>query len=144
MRKKKQHINNGFTLIEVFIAMAVLTVGILSLYSMHLSSVRGNARANRLTTASTWNASKIEEMIGMQYSDVSLQDTDGDGAAGLDDATATTADGTDPTDGRYTIYWNVAEDTPIPNLKTIHVIVKDNQQFLSRPVIFTYIKHNII
>ena len=155
----------GFTLMEVMIAMAILTVGILALFSMQITSVRGNAKADRLTTASTWNIDQVEQFIGMQYTDTTLQDIDGDGNGatmgangadtagvnfGLDDivtgtATNADADGMLTTvDGRYTLFWNVAVDVPMPNLKTIRVHVRDNLQVLLKPVAFTYIKADII
>ncbi len=162
MRMKTLQSESGFTLIEALIAMVVLSLGIFALYSMQLNSVRGNSRASRLTTASTWNADQLEKIVGMQYSDTDLQDTDGDGTNkdsngdgiddsggganfGLDDATTATADKTASSpDGRYTIYWNVAVDVPLEQLKTIRVHVQDNRQVLSRPVTFTYIKAEII
>jgi prepilin-type N-terminal cleavage/methylation domain-containing protein len=155
----------GFTLLEVVIAMAVLTVGILALFTMQTTSVRGNAKADRLTTASTWNIDQVEQFIGMQYADTTLLDNDGDGNGstmgangadtagvnfGLDDIVTGTmtnadADGTLTTvDGRYTLFWNVAINVPMPNLKTIRVHVRDNMLVLSKPVAFTYIKADII
>lgn len=153
-------IDGGFTLIEVMIALVVLTVGILALYTMQVTAIRGNMRANLITLASTWNEDQLETIIGMKYSDTRLVDADGDGTSqdlnwdgvdddggnfGLDDVTAATADGnTTSPGGRYVIYWNVAVGTPMPNLKTIYVFVQDLNQILSRPVSFVYIKDDII
>ncbi len=62
-------------------------------------------------------------------------DTDDDGVAddsndfGLDDATVKTADHyEDSPDGNYTIFWNIADDVPVPDCKTIRVIVTGNTQ----------------
>ncbi|HEB68517.1 MAG TPA: prepilin-type N-terminal cleavage/methylation domain-containing protein [Desulfobulbus sp.] len=152
--------DDGFTLIEVMIAIIVLVIGILSLYSMQVRSVKENYRANRMTLASTWNSSMVERFIGMKFSSASLKDNDGDGTGqdgnkdgvdddggnfGLDDATNATADGMSTTsDNKYTIYWNVAVDVPMPNLKTIRVIIQDNKNVLRQPVVFTYIKDDLI
>lgn len=154
----------GFTLIEALVAMVVLSIGIFSLYSMQLNGIRGNAKANTLTTAATWNADQVEKVIGAHYSDATVKDVDGDGTGqdpngdgidddggnfGLDDTVdaigAVTADGSFTTaDNRYTLYWNVARDVPMRNLKSIRVHVQDNSRRLSRPVTFTYIKADII
>jgi len=80
MKMKTLQTENGFTLIEALVAMVVLSIGIFSLYSMQLSGIRGNSKANTLTTAATWNADQVEQMIGVQYSDATvMKDTDGDG-----------------------------------------------------------------
>jgi len=159
MHMKTLRSKNGFTLIETLISMAILSIGIFSLYAMQVNSIRGNSKASHITTASSWNADKVEQIVGMQYDDTTLKDDDGDGTNadsdgdgvddngnnfGLDDFTDSTADlGPITTDdGRYTLYLNVAVDVPMENLKTVRVHVQDNAQRLSRPVTFTYIKRN--
>lgn len=121
--------SDGFTLIEVIIALAILTIGILSVNAMQIVSIRGNHTANRLTTAATWATTRAEILFNLDYDDPLLLDDGpgGAGLAGLDDATAATADGSDISpDGEYMIYWNVAEDEPMDNLKTIRVIITRN------------------
>ena len=167
---KTRQSEKGFTLIEVLVAMVVLTIGILSLYTMQVSSIRGNSHASRLTEASTWNADNFEQIIGMQYfaknehgfkpsdprppmfpdkdGNGTGQDTNQDGIDdnggnfGLNDTTGNQpADHSSTTeDGKYTIFWNIAEDVPMRDLKTIRVLVRDNRNVLSAPVVFTYIK----
>lgn len=128
MRSKIVHSEKGFTLIEALTAMVILSVGIFSLYSMQINSVRGNSKASRTTTAANWNMDQVESIIGMDYDDATIA-----------------ADGTyDTDDGHYTVSWTIAEGQPIPNVKTITVQVQDNNRLLSRPVTFTYIKPAII
>jgi type IV pilus modification protein PilV len=156
---------DGFTLIEVMIAMAVFTIGILSLNVMQTSAINGNASANRLTIASTWAADRVERIFALDYDDPALTDRTGDGEGedldhdGVDDNdngdnvvdanenfglhhdTAATADWTDSSpDGLYTIFWNVAVDIPMPATKTIHILVNRNNQGLTKTVTFKYIK----
>jgi len=157
----KRDVEGGFTLIEVLVAVVVLVIGILALYTMQSTSVRGNMHANKLTQAVTWNADQLERMVGLNYNTAALlKDGDGDGTGqdkdndgiddnggnfGLDDMTAASADGNmNSMDNNYVIFWNVAEDVPMPHLKTIRVIVRDNRNILSAPVIFTYIKADVI
>jgi prepilin-type N-terminal cleavage/methylation domain-containing protein len=140
--------NGGFTLIEVIIALAVLTIGILAVNAMQTVSVRGNFTANRLTTAATWATDRAEVLFNLEYDDDELLDDGGgaaDGLAGLDDADptspATTPDGSDLSpDGEYTIYWNVAEDEPMPNLKTINVIITYTGMGAAKTVTLTHRK----
>ncbi len=62
----------GFTLIEVMIAMVVLVIGIMTLFTMQISSMHGNMRANLLTNAATLNAGKVEGLIGFDYDDLKV------------------------------------------------------------------------
>lgn len=119
---------DGFALIEAFVAVVILSVGIFSLYSMQLTSITGNFKASQLTTAATWNMDQIEKIIGMDYSD----------------ATINAAGNYNSPDGHYTVSWTISQDQPIPNVKTITVQVQDNNNVLSAPVTFTYIKSEII
>ncbi|MFV0438914.1 MAG: prepilin-type N-terminal cleavage/methylation domain-containing protein [Desulfopila sp.] len=148
----------GFTLIEVMVAIAILVIGILSLYTMQVTAVDGNMRANMISEAGNLNAEQIELLIGLDYAEIT--DTDGDGTDqdpnhdgidddgdnfGLDDRTTATADGTGTSaDGLYRFFWNAALDTPIPNVMTIHVHVQTVGQAMETPVTFIYYKVDII
>lgn len=159
--------NKGFTLIEVICAIAILTVGILSLYSLQISSINTNFSANTVTAASTWASDRVEILINRPYSCNpfrvnchDLDDVNGDGTGldlnndgvddsggnfGLDNNTPATADhsATSP-DGLYTILWNVAVDTPVPNTKTIRIIVTSMDRGVTKTVSMTYIKSDMI
>ena len=53
----------GFTLLEVMIAIAILSFGILAIASMQTSSIYGNSVANRLTEGTSWAGNKMEELL---------------------------------------------------------------------------------
>lgn len=112
----------GFTLLEVIVAISILTIGILAVASMQIGAIRGNAFAGGVTEAATWAGDGIEKLMRLSWNDPLLQDTDGDGANGLDD---TGGDSDQPlvTQGKYTIHCNVADNVVINNTKTVHVIV---------------------
>ncbi len=86
----------GFTLIEVMIAISVLTVGILALQMMQTLSIDENSTAGGITVKSMLAASKIEQILDIGYNDVLLVDTDGDGTG--QDANADGIDDDDNTD----------------------------------------------
>jgi len=127
MRKRSKE--EGFTLLEVIVAISILTIGILAVASMQISSIRGNSFAGGVTEGTTWAGDQVERLVALPYDDPLLQDTDGDAAAGLSDTgfdndPDTQADADQQAiEGRYIIYWNVADDTPITNTKTINVTV---------------------
>ena len=114
--------NKGFTLIELLIAIMILSFGIMGVAAMQVSALKANGTTRSTITATTWATDQLEKLNDLAYAHSNLNDTDGDGAAGLDDATSATAD-YEVTQGMYTIYWNVAVDTPTANNKTVSVIV---------------------
>lgn len=160
INKRLTNSDEGFSLIEVIVALAVLTIGILSVNAMQIVSVRGNNTANGITTATNWAADRIEQICNADYDD--LKDTDGDGTGqdpnkdgaddnggnfGLDDNTPTvagdnsTADNTwTSPDGNYTILWNVADDYPMPNIKTVSIIVNRNDRGVQKSTRLLYRK----
>lgn len=145
--------SRGFTLIEAVMAVFVLTVGILTLYSMQIASIQGNATAMGLTSASTWSGARIERLLGLPYSDSAFDDIDKDGGDsakeyGLNDTGARgdvdAADGIDASpDGKYQIFWNIADNQLFRNLKTVRVIVRYQDRSIQKQVVMDYIKANM-
>jgi type IV pilus modification protein PilV len=114
----------GFSLIEVIVALVVLTIGVLAVNAMQTVSIRGNKTASDITKATNWSADQVERIFRMDYDD--LADTNENGNAGLDNTGALPAVdavvANDP-NGDFTIVYNVAEEYPLDNIKTVHVIV---------------------
>lgn len=148
MNKKWLQESAGFTLIEALTAIAVLTVGIITLYTMHIVAIKGNSVANSLTTAANWGVDKVEQLQALPYDDPDLDDGAGtnNGCAGLDDWP--NADFGPETNGIYSVYWNVATDctlTAVPlaqRPKHIRVIVNRSIRGVDKQVVFDYIKQN--
>jgi len=114
---------NGFTLIEVMIAITILAIGIL------ISAMQGNSYASGLTEATSFAQNKMEELASLAYTDTDLSDgsqTDS-GATGI----------------QYNISWNIAMNDPAPNAKHIKVIVQWQQKGTTRQVILDRIKADI-
>jgi type IV pilus assembly protein PilV len=114
----------GFTIVEVLIAMAILSVGLLAVGTMQITSIKGNKIAMDITEASCLAESKLEELMSIPFDHADVSDTNADGASGLDALTVDMADYSAPSsNGRYTLFWNVADDFPHNNTKTIKIIV---------------------
>ncbi|MFZ5764529.1 MAG: type IV pilus modification PilV family protein [Thermodesulfobacteriota bacterium] len=142
MQSVGKNSERGFTLLEVLIAVAIFTIGILAVNAMQISAIGGNATANRVTESTNWASDRIETLLALSYSHADLDDDNGDGAAGFG-ATGANADGTAVSpDGAYTISWNVAEDDPFPDIKTVNVVVERQVAGLARTVTMTYAKSN--
>lgn len=107
---KKLQKDQGFTLIEVLIAISIFAVGLLAVATMQLSAIRVNSTAGQITTRITWAQDKLEELMALPYTDSQLQ------AAGSPFQETTP-------DGYYTISWTVTDDTPISDTKLITVTV---------------------
>lgn len=57
----------GFTLLEAVVATAILAIGIFSLYSMQVMSVRGNNIASTVTRASNLDALHLERLLAAKF-----------------------------------------------------------------------------
>lgn len=60
----------GFTLIEVMIAILILTVGMLAMALLQISAIRGGAFANQVTQASIDGQDKLEKLRGTVYASI--------------------------------------------------------------------------
>lgn len=66
MNKVKE---NGFSLIEVLLAMAILSIGLLGVLSLHLNSSKFNTKGNVATMANMIAQKKIEDVCTGKISD---------------------------------------------------------------------------
>ena len=114
-KRETQICNQGYTLIEVLIAMAVFSIGILAVAAMQTTSVQGNASARRVTEATALAENQIESLLELPYDDNDL-----DPALNPHEAAQ----------GPYTINWIITDsdlDTDgVNDAKTISVTVNWN------------------
>lgn len=125
----------GFTLLEVLVATAILSIGLLAVAQMSISVIRSNARGYRITDATVMAGHKLEELRNLSYTDTRLNDDGDTGDVGTDirsnTALFTSPDHTDTCDSGCSLTigrtpqgaWNVATDTPASGMKTVTVIV---------------------
>jgi type IV pilus modification protein PilV len=62
--------NDGFTLIEVLVAMAIAGIGFLGLAATHIASVRATALGRNVTIATNVATETIETMRRLPYDEV--------------------------------------------------------------------------
>jgi prepilin-type N-terminal cleavage/methylation domain-containing protein len=131
--KEKTADDSGFTIIEVMIAIAIFSIGILSAWALQTSSIRGNSVARNLTTAASCASDRLEQLIQLPYAHADL-------VAGTH-APLQVLDGLDNNfdgeideageSGPLRVSWIVTDDSPIQQTKTIRVDVTLRQRTIS-------------
>ena len=118
----KKFDNRGFTLIEILIALAIFSIGILGVASMQILSVNYNGYARRTTEATTIVSELIERTMTLPYD-----------ANDLDPANNPQQVMT----GIYTVTWNVTDNV---DNKTINMTVSWPERRTTKNILLSYIK----
>ena len=136
----------GYTLIEILMAMAIFSIGILAVYAMQIMAVKENSVGRDVTEKATWAMDRIEELIALPYDDTDLDAGSHDPAQdsdGIDNNNNGQIDESGET-GFIGISWNVQEDTPLQGTKTILVtLTRTTVHPGQRRVNLRYIKANM-
>lgn len=69
MKFTTQSNQSGFTLLEALVAMVILSVGILSFYTMHGHAITGNKISNTISESSNFITDQIELVFPKSFSD---------------------------------------------------------------------------
>lgn len=142
LKSKTMTYRDGFTLIEVMIAVAILGIGILGVASMQMAAINGNSTAGKLTANATLVMDRIERLTALPYAHPDLAGTAYDDSdlvtfpletQGLLHNPGTGADGLDNNrDGRIdevgetgdiSIQWRVVDNYPFDEIKTVRITV---------------------
>ena len=75
--------DKGFTLMEVMIAIVVLSVALLALAGLQIISIRSNSFGNHMTEAITLAKDLMEEMKNTEWEDIEDRDDDPIGSSGI-------------------------------------------------------------
>jgi len=108
----------GFTLIEVCFAISILSIGLLGMASMQVSSINGNASAGYVTDGTALAAGQLEKLMALPYTDAGL-------SAGPHSVSSPSG---------YTIDWDVTDDSPYNDTKTIDLTVTWNDHGATKSV----------
>ena len=115
MQEIARNNQSGFTLIEIFIAIVILTVGLLGTAVLTTGVVRGNVGSKNMTTATAIAQSCFEENRRVGYTSA------GSVPAGGSNSCVTGA--TTVTLGGMTFTRTLTIDTSVSNIKTLTVQV---------------------
>ena len=156
-----QFSQRGMTLLEILVAITILSVGLMSLANMQTQAVQSNSFGNQLTEATMLAQDKAEEikLVNERYlidpsvaEPAEIQDTqnnwtvDTNGDGIFDSCNWATPEGTEGpidikenpvTTGGYTRQWCIEDGVPVVKAKTIHVRVNwaNNRQVTLETVV---------
>jgi type IV pilus assembly protein PilV len=97
----------GFTLIEIMIALVVLSIGLIALAGLQMSAMRGNTLSKRMTTAVSIANARIEQIKNMPYANIQSESS-----TQITESNMT-----------FTRQVTVSNDIPVANTKTVNVTV---------------------
>ena len=98
--------NSGFTLIEVLVAMVILSVGLLGTAALITGIIKSNQASNSITTATVLAQDKMEDIKSVSYS------------MAISEQKAPLSP-----DSKYAREVTVFDDSPAANMKTVVVTV---------------------
>ncbi len=130
----------GFTLIEVMAALAVFAIGILAAQGMQYTSIITNSSALTMTRAAGQGVDTVERLLELDYHDALL--TGGTSTPVSHDDSEFPA--VWKKNKHTSVNWEVRNDTPLPNMKTIDIDIMTQSRGITKTVSYTYYKAEII
>lgn len=107
---------NGFSLLEVLIALVILAIGLLAVAQMQITAIKANAYGSGMTSASSLAANTLERLMALPYNDGQLT------ANAWQQDNITRVEGGVNNAG-YIREYQVEDDSPRPGMKQITVRV---------------------
>jgi prepilin-type N-terminal cleavage/methylation domain-containing protein len=116
-------IAEGFTLIEIMIAVAIISIGLLALGGLQVSLIRGNALSQRMTAAISVAEQKMEQVKNTSYTNIEAESATQIQASGFN----------------FTRQVIVIDNSPLANTKTVNVAVTWSDGLMTHTVPLTTI-----
>ncbi len=127
-----RHPERGVTLIELMLALVILSVGLMAVSQLFPEGTRGQVRDRLYTSANYYAQEKLEEVCQKNWADASL-------SLGRHPAAAFETLGTNATWTRF--YQVDVMAAPLDNLRKVTVTVNWNYQTTARTVsVSTYVR----
>ncbi len=119
---KGLHCQQGFTLIEVMMAMVILGIGVFAIVGLQVRNVSHNTNSKKQTEGYTWAMDQVEHLLALRYTHTDLN---------LKGDPAVIGDGSNTIRGPYVVEWDVQNNGTgglgnVNNSKHVHVSVRWN------------------
>jgi prepilin-type N-terminal cleavage/methylation domain-containing protein len=113
-------IEEGFTLLEIMIALVILSIALVALAGLQVCAIKGNAFSKRMTTAVSIGNEKMEQLKNSSYANILSESS-----------TQVTK-----SNMNFTRQVTVTNNNPLPNTKTVNVTViwSDSSKSHSVPI----------
>ncbi len=125
---KKNNNRSGFSLIELLIALSILTIGLLGVIPLSIATIRLNNLQNQMNNAKYLAETHSEMLRSISFDSPDLQhirsDSLGD-TLNFDHRDVRTLDNVD-----YTIFWNIQDN--VDGTKTVRTIIRWNFRGVTR------------
>jgi prepilin-type N-terminal cleavage/methylation domain-containing protein len=111
--------SDGFTMIEVLVALAIFSIGFMAVGFMQIQGINSTRISREKTEAINIAETQAERLMAMKfYLDDNGKDDDHNGETDFYDLNPDLAAGsfTDDSDwtGTYTVYWRIVDNVPLP------------------------------
>jgi type IV pilus assembly protein PilV len=113
---------NGFTLIELMVALTLLAIGIFAVITMQVTGIKSNSIANRLSAANALAQETMDDIMSWDISDARVNTTSS--VDGVYDLNGPNIDGTDTTitgAGTFRATYSTIKNTPVTGTTQITV-----------------------
>jgi len=125
--RRSMNTEKGFTLLEVLIAITILSVGLLAIASMQIAAIQTTGSAKSISKGIMWAEDRMEMLNSLDYGDALLSGT----AGVISDPS--------PPDG-FNISWTVGDNNPRPQCKFITITVQWSERGINKTTTLTGVK----
>ncbi|WP_179953216.1 type IV pilus modification PilV family protein [Desulfobotulus mexicanus] len=128
----------GFTLVEILIAMAIMGIVGLAIFSMQIQSIRTAARSASMTEAGALASQQLELFQNIPMAALLDLGDKAEEDSGWDKVTDI------PGVRGYRIFWNIIEDTPKDGMASVKMEIQWEDQGQRRVIPFDFLKTQML